>query len=492
MEGRTARLHPVKMLLDFVSLIKTNFIIIFFLYVIHFGTDSKLWLASQYLFAVFILLAIVYNFFNWFFYRYTVKDEAIHISSGVIKKSERVISLSKIQNIQKRTTVIHKLFNISSITMETGESGDNGSIALAAISKQEADWLETIASIVYDEEISEASEEEKDPDSIVETQNEREIHFIASKKDVLKASFTSLSFFALIPVVFTIYSNMEDLLPVTSIMGDWLKAIMRYWWMIAITLVIFTFIAIAFGVITTYWRYGKYQILSDSKRIYIRKGLVDEVAFSILKEKVQAIEVIQSPLKRILRLAEVKLVSAGETGEEDLKTNSLYPFLPVNRAYEIVHELLPEYKILPNMTSLPKTALVAKMLRPSILWLAALVVLLIFKQNLWYVSFAVLLIVYILRLLDFLNSSYIVKDEYMQMRTGSLETSLFLTKRSKVIEVEVAQSRWQRRFGLAKMGIVNRSKPIVHTSIKDVPYDAAVDFYYWYKKRGKDIRIEKQ
>lgn len=292
MEGRTTRLHPVKMLLDFVSLIKTNFIIIFFLYVIHFGTDSKLWLASQYLFAVFILLAIVYNFFNWFFYRYTVKDEAIHISSGVIKKSERVISLSKIQNIQKRTTVIHKLFNISSITMETGESGDNGSIALAAISKQEADWLETIASIVYDEEISEASEEEKDPDSIVETQNEREIHFIASKKDVLKASFTSLSFFALIPVVFTIYSNMEDLLPVTSIMGDWLKAIMRYWWMIAITLVIFTFIAIAFGVITTYWRYGKYQILSDSKRIYIRKGLVDEVAFSILKEKVQAIEEI--------------------------------------------------------------------------------------------------------------------------------------------------------------------------------------------------------
>ncbi|WP_382549510.1 PH domain-containing protein, partial [Streptomyces sp. NPDC057131] len=142
--------------------------------------------------------------------------------------------------------------------------------------------------------------------------------------------------------------------------------------MIAILLFLFTIAAVAYGVISTYWRYGKYQILSDSNRIYIRKGLVDEVAFSILKEKVQAIEVIQSPLKRILKLAEVKLVSAGETGEEDLKTNSLYPFLPIEKAYEIVHELLPEYKIHSKMTSLPKNALAARLLRPSYLWIISL------------------------------------------------------------------------------------------------------------------------
>jgi len=490
MEGRTVRLHPVKMLLDLITLVKTNIIFIFFLYVIHFGTDNKVWIALQYLFAVFILIAIVYIIFDWCFYRYTVKDEAIHIISGVIKKSERVIYLNKIQNIQRRTTVIHKLFNISSITMETGESGDNGSIALPAVSRKEADWLETIASTEYMDVLDEAAED--NIEYTVEKTNDRQIHFIASKKDVLKASFTSFSFFALIPVVFSIYSNVEDVFPVTNKMGDWFSSIMRYWWMIAILLFLFTIAAVAYGVISTYWRYGKYQILSDSNRIYIRKGLVDEVAFSILKEKVQAIEVIQSPLKRILKLAEVKLVSAGETGEEDLKTNSLYPFLPIEKAYEIVHELLPEYKIHSKMTSLPKNALAARLLRPSYLWIISLIALCIFKPSLWYASFAVLLFVYLLRTLDFVNSRYIVKDEYIQMKTGSFQTSLFLTKRNKVIEIEVGQSRWQKRFGLATIDIVNRSKPIVHTEISDIPYEAAAGFYYWYRMRTKEIRIDKQ
>ncbi len=490
MEGRTARLHPLKMLLDIITLVKTNIIFLIFLYVIHFGTDSKFWIALQYLFAVFILIAIVYIIFEWCFYRYTIKDEAIHIKSGVIKKSERVVYLNKIQNIQRRSTVIHKLFNISSITMETGESGDNGSIALPAVSRKEADWLETIASTEYIEIAGEAVEENLD--FIAEKSNDRKIHFIASKQDVLKASFTSFSFFALIPVVFSIYSNMEDIFPVTNKMGDWFSGVMRYWWMVAILLFLFTVAAVAYGVISTYWRYGKYQISSDSNRIYIRKGLVDEVAFSILKEKVQAIEVIQSPLKRILKLAEVKLVSAGETGEEDLKSNSLYPFLPIGKAYAIVHELLPEYKIHSKMTSLPKTALAARLLRPSYLWILSLIALCIFKPSLWYASFAVLLFVYLLRILDFMNSRYIVKDEFIQMKSGSFQTSLFLTKRNKVIEVEVGQSRWQKRFGLATIDIVNRSKPIVHTDIADIPYEAAANFYYWYRMRKKEIRIDKK
>lgn len=34
-------------------------------------------------------------------------------------------------------------------------------------------------------------------------------------------------------------------------------------------------------------------------------------------------------------MAEVKLISAGSTGDEELETNTLYPFLSIERAYGI-------------------------------------------------------------------------------------------------------------------------------------------------------------
>lgn len=83
-------------------------------------------------------------------------------------------------------------------------------------------------------------------------------------------------------------------------------------------------------MIKTYIKYGNYRIYSDDDRIYISRGVLDEVSFSISKEKVQAVEITQTLMKRILRIAEVKLTSAGQTGggggDSSMETSSLFPF----------------------------------------------------------------------------------------------------------------------------------------------------------------------
>ena len=80
--------------------------------------------------------------------------------------------------------------------------------------------------------------------------------------------------------------------------------------------------------------------------------MLNESTFSILKDKVQAIEITQTTMKRLLGLAEIKLISAGSIGEEKLETNSLYPFLPVKRAYEMIQEILPSYEVTQTMNRL--------------------------------------------------------------------------------------------------------------------------------------------
>ena len=80
---------------------------------------------------------------------------------------------------------------------------------------------------------------------------------------------------------------------------------------------------------------------------------------------------------------------------------------------------------------------------------------------------------------------------FIQFKTGSLQTTMFVSKRKKVIEVEVSRSRLQKQLGLSTINMVNRSKPVHHTMIKDVPELMADAYRTWYIKRTEDIEIEK-
>ncbi|MDF1997564.1 PH domain-containing protein [Peribacillus frigoritolerans] len=224
--------------------------------------------------------------------------------------------------------------------------------------------------------------------------------------------------------------------------------------------------------------------------MYIKKGVLDESAFSIRKEKVQAVEITQSIIKRVLGLAEVKLISAGSTGDEELETNTLYPFLSIERAYGMVEEILPAYKVERSMRSLSKQAFKIRMLRPSFFWILSTLAIYYFKPSLWYISLILLVLIYTLRIMDYKNSRYLLNDEFIQFKSGSLETSLFITKRSKVIQIEVERSKLQKLFGLATIETINRSKPVHHTKLQDVSVEYADEFYTWYMDRTKNIQFE--
>ncbi|MGP7819308.1 PH domain-containing protein [Niallia sp. 01092] len=483
MEGRTKRLHPLKMLLDVFRLIKNNVVFAIILFVLNFGTEKLYMKVLQIVFLIAIVWSLISIVIKWTKYRYTIIERSIHLSSGLFTKSYRTISLNKIQNMQRHTSVLHKIFGITSLTFETGESGDQSSISFSAISKKEAEWLEHSIN-----EKHTLLKEEQTGDN--HNNISKVSHFKATRKEVIKASFTSLSFLALIPLLVSIYKNVDDFFNLDGMTAEIWKTTLHHWWLFGLIFIVLTIAAIAFGIVSTFWKYGNYEILSDQGEIYIKKGVVEEISFSIQKEKVQAIEIIQSPVKRLFKLAEVKLISTGDTGEEELKTNSLYPFLPINKAYEMIHQLLPEYKVEQSMEKLSKKAFLARMLEPSFIWIFGTAAVFYFKPSLWYVSILLFCIIYALRVFDYRNSRYLIHNEFVQMKSGSLKTSLFITKRSKVMEIEVKRTKWQKKFGLATIKMINRSKPLVHTKMMDVPLEKADVFYIWYTKRILEIEMK--
>ncbi|MBK3494661.1 PH domain-containing protein [Viridibacillus sp. YIM B01967] len=489
MEQSLKRLHPFILAFDLYKLIKGNIIFFVFIFLLNMGSD-KWWIqTAKWLFLAYVVIMLFVNIGKWLTYRYEIKDNAIYIKSGIFLKSEQTVPFLKVQNVQRQTTVFHKIFKVTSLTLETAAVGEESSITFDVISRAEAESLERVVTVTYEQQvINELTEAELFEEQLVEQEpkSEKTTHFTPTKRDLVKASFTSLSFLILIPIIF----KLDDIVKFDTFADEVTDALKWGWAILAIVIIGVLLISIAIGMIHTFIKYGKYEISSDTQKVYIKKGVLDESIFSIRKEKVQAVEISQSLMKRLLGLAEVKLISAGNTTIGEVETNTLYPFLPVHRAYELISELLPDYQVEESMHKLPGNAFWIRMIRPSYIWLIATAAIWYFKPSLWWISLALLLVIYVSRILDFKNSRYLLNESFIQMKEGGFSTTLFITKRSQVIEVKAERSKLQRYFNVASIETVNRAKPVHHNKLIDVPHEVANEFYRWYMDRKHEIKTQ--
>ncbi|WP_050180154.1 PH domain-containing protein [Domibacillus robiginosus] len=402
------RLHPAGMLLSIVRTVRHAFFPALFFFVFHPAEESSWIYWGRIGFLAFIAVSIVWTVLKWWMFRYEFREHALYVYEGLFVKSERHVPFSRIQNAQRNTSFPHRLLGLTALSLETG--GEEASLKLEAVTKREADRVEAMV------------KGEEEPD-------ERILHFQATNRELLKASFTSFSFFLIIPLLASLYFTVDDFLS----LGGFTKKAVDYvagslWLLVPISagLVI---LGIAAGIIITYLQYGNSAIMSDEKRIYLKKGLLNETFFTITREKVQAVKWKQSFVKKWFGLVEVELISAGDTGEEELETNSLYPFLPEKDAQKMIKELLPQYELKNEMQKLPAASLWIKLLRPSYIWIIATAVLLWQLPAYWYASPVLLFWILLLRWLAFKQARYTINGDFIQLKTGSLFTELLLTTR---------------------------------------------------------------
>ncbi|MFS0857510.1 PH domain-containing protein [Paenibacillus taichungensis] len=505
------RQHPLTLLWNLWKLIKNSFAIGIFLFIISHGSDSKWIIYGRIAFYVGISISIISMIWKWLTLRYTADDTAFHTYSGVFNRTRRTIPYTKVQNVNRHTALFHRIFKVTSIRFETGMKGEDATFQLHVVSLPEAERLEKIVTghmsneefhKMETEQAQESLEELSEPVatdeamSLLEKQKqERIVHYQSTRNDIFKASFTSLSFLVLIPILGSLYSSVKDFFPDEKVTESILLTWLDTWWITALIITGLIAVSIMLGIVRTFVKYGDFQISSDRKRIYITKGMLEQTAFSILKERVQAVKITQSPMKRLLGLAEVELTTAGGVGESEQEVNSLYPFLPVKQAYAMISEILPSYQVTQEMQKLPRKSLWLRMLTPSWVWIIATGLLFYFKpvilgqnQAWWMISAILLLWIVICRITDFLHTRYVLNQNFIQLRTGALTSTLYISKREKVIEVQLTRNLMQRWFGVASIQTVNRAKPVLHHTLNDIPLEAVEAFQLWYMERSQNVQ----
>ncbi|WP_422124461.1 PH domain-containing protein [Planococcus sp. X10-3] len=484
-EGK--RYHPAYLLVELFAFLRNSFFFILVLFIFNYDVTTGWILWAKIAFLTATVYTVGKIFLSWWLYTYEVDQTSITLREGIFVKKVRTIAFNRVQNKKTATTFIHNWFGLTSLTLETGTSSEEASVRFPVLKRQEADEIigmieqgDVLESSSIDPAESEASEDL--PAQPVKVQ--RREYFQSTKGDTLRAAFTSLSFLAIFPILLALYFQIDDFFSLEDEAENAFFYFADHLWLLIPLFIAAVIISSLIGYVMTTVRYGNYRIAADTERIYISRGVGQVHTFSIQRNKVQAIQIEQPLIKRILGIVEIKLISAGAVNVGDeLETNSLYPFMKTKEAYRLLNELLPQYTVQENLTRLPRNTIWLKLLRPYYVTIIAAVGLWFFQPSLLWVAGILFAFSLISRLFEYLFTRYALEGDSIQIRTGGFTTTTFITRRERIQEIDVSQSKLQRAFGVGSLSFTNRAKPIHVSEILDVPNDLSGHFKQWFVQR---------
>ncbi len=479
------KITSIKLILNYLKLIRSLLIPTLALIFLNETSTNDIWhlLWTAYPFIVIFLFLLV--FLKWFTYRYGYDDRAFYIHSGVFTKNKQVIPFNRVQNIQRKRTILHKLSRKTQIVFSTAAVTDED-LVFEMLSLQEANLLEDL---VFSKKTPVAPLDDNSKDTISMHQRDQKIHYQVTIPDLLKASFASVKFLTVVPTfaVGIIIKDKDAFHFVKKTVS--LELILSHLWIDAFVLIGILLISFLLSICYTFSKYWNYTLSSDDLKIYIKRGLFNETRLSIQKSRVQAFNIKQGLFKQLLGLVEVELVTSSSY-EDDDDISTLYPFLPKKIAFQIITELLPEYQVDLKPRKLERRVLWLKLCRPSIIWIISSIVIFIWIPTFWWISLILFILIETIRYVDFQNSHFSIHDELIQMQSGGFVRKMLISKRKNIIEAKVRTSPIQRKFKASTIYVSNRANPVKVTSVFDMPLAYSAEFYRWYKKRGESIQVE--
>src|SRR5690625_198609 len=139
MMSKPKRLHPTAMIFKMLEMIKDSILGLLPLAVLIFrdGFFSYIFLILIGIAVIMIISSVVY----WLRFTYEVKDDEIRIEQGLFVRKKRYISKNRIQSIDLTQSVIHRIFGLTKVQIETAGSDRDVDASLSSVQRVEGERI---------------------------------------------------------------------------------------------------------------------------------------------------------------------------------------------------------------------------------------------------------------------------------------------------------------------------------------------------------------
>ncbi|MDL4840902.1 PH domain-containing protein [Aquibacillus rhizosphaerae] len=441
------RLHPVAIIFTVIKSLRQLIYALFPIIILassDFGLHYVVLIIS-----IIVVIFIGFSVLSWLRFTYRIEGDQLRIEKGVIVRQKRTISKNRIQSIDLTQGIIHRIFGLTKVQIETAGSDRSVDAGLSAVKLEEGQHLHNELKSKYE-----------NVESVVESdkQTNHAQHTITVKR-LLLAGSTSASFGIVLSLFALTFTEIEAFVP-ESFYNRTTNLLLSQGIELLIVLGIVLFILLwMLGILTMVVKYGKFTITRYENELFITRGLLEKKQMTIPIKRIQAVSIKESLIRQPLGFATISVeIAGGETEKQNASETLLFPLLRKTEVKGFLDEILPEYENNSTFRKLvPKRALPYYLLRTSMIPLIGLIGIAIFMPE-WVILPIILLgLSVILGFVRYRTTSFNLSENQLtlQLRMFSKEIVLLKSKRIQALERSQHFLHRKQNLGTMKLSILN-------------------------------------
>lgn len=474
MMSKPQRLHPAAIIFNFIRILREGIYAIILGFITFRGVSFMYFILAL---AVILILLITISILTWYRFTYRIVEDELRIEYGIFVKKKRFISKNRIQSIDLTAGVIHRIFKLVKVEIETAGSGSGAEGSLKAVTLAEGERVRS--------KLKKTGLEQEEMDMEVEIPPQPS--FTVSFKRLFLAGSTSGSVGIILAFFFFGFSQLEQFIP-----ESYYKNTLA--WIIgsSITLIIGLGIIVLvllwlFGIAGTMIKYGNFTITKNDNELFITRGLLEKKQSTIPLSRIQAVGIqesmIRQPLGYVTVFAEV---AGGVANKGDDFSTVLFPMMKKAEVNAFLGEILPEYAVQQDeMTALPGRAqkyYVIRALLPLLLPLAAV---LYFIPRFFWIPVILMILSWVIGNLRFRAGGYHIADDCLIVRYRTFNKITMIMYHKRIQAFERMQHLMHRKEDLAtvKLSIIGVSGSGKHYTLKELAVADADQLADWCSYR---------
>lgn len=481
------RLHPVSAIITSVKALKSMILPIAII-IISNGFNFSLNFRSDHFFETILLfgvwgvaalLALVGGIIKWRTFVYWFEDGELRVTYGLFVKKKRYIPFERIQSLNYNEGVFHRIFGLVKVQVETaGSKGGKPEVELTAIRKAAADVIELEMRHAKNEAV-----QQQDQMQVVEEAIPTPMIYHMSMRDLLVLATTSGGIGVVLSGLAAVASQFSDIIPYETVFHELADFVKIGAFLVALTVMVVLIVAWIVSVVITLINYYDYTVRIEEEKLIITKGLLEKKRITLPLNRIQAIRIVENPLRQLTGYATVVVESAGGNGENgNDKKITLFPLIKKPDCMQTLEQLFPEMNWQPTFTRSPKRAR-PFFYRIDFFWLFPIIgASIYFFYPYGLLSLLLIPLTMLLGIWQHKTAGYQIDGKQLAMQYRVFSRITLIMEKKRIQSIESTQSYFQKRKNVMSVKATVMSGATGTTgSVSSLEQQDAETILTWYE-----------
>jgi len=408
--------------------------------------EESYFLAGMIVLAILVMIISLINYFYTYFF---VQDGALQLRKGVFSRKSINIPFERIQTINFEQNLIHSMFDVVSLKMDTAGS-DQTEFEFYALSKSKANALRNLILEQKSDDMPLTEEQQQ----IRPEQQETNI-FTLPPGRLMKVGLSQNHLRSVGLIMLFFFWIFEKLQEAGVAIEEYQGKIPKKDFSVEILLfatIFFLSISVLISMFRTTFKYFNLRFIRSDKGFKIISGLFTRRELAASDQKIQIILWTDNLLKKQLKYVDLTLKQASSEQINQAETIRV-PGVSIQEVYLVMQKLYPGFtldEIYPKKVSKKYFERFA-----TIISIIGLIIsgLLVYLSEWQYsiISLFVLMILLISRYLQYKKLSYALHLDVLYLSGGAWGSKTTLLPVYKIQGVRLNQSPYQRKHNLATL-----------------------------------------